>query len=441
MTRISLVEQYNNKDVITQIYDVKDRLDASLDNLEDAIDTANAATDAANLATQAANNAVNTVNQVETRTGVLETYVGSPSDTASATGSLYARSKKNANDITANTNTITTLSGQVGANTTDIGNIKPVIQGLPTNYQEKSQKDALNGYAGLSSAGKIATSQIDTGVALNQILKAGAQLNTGEVLYVGPGGVIRSRIIGEGVEYVGNYASLAALQAYPSPQNGDFGTVYGTVSDDGMYMYDGANWNFVMLFDATDYELVANKVTGISSASTDDQYPSAKAVYDYDVANDVASVLVGETTSSGKVTVSVTLSNANATTIATDSVDIPTTDTPTASSNVPITSGGVKDAIDTVNGNITTAVSGKQDTLTSTTITLATANWSSNAQTVTGISNVTATNIVWVSPSAVSMDEYGQCGIRVTAQGSGSLTFETNGTTPSNNLTVIVVGA
>lgn len=441
MTRISLVEQYNNKDVITQVYQVKDDLSKALNDIEVAVDAADSATRAADNATLSANNAVNAVNQLVPRTEVLEEYVGSPSDTASPSGSLYARVKENADDIADNVDDITTLTAQVGTNTTDIGNIKPVIQGLPTNYQQKSEKDQLNGYAGLTSAGKIATSEIDTGVNLNQILQAGAQLNTGEFLYIGAGGVIRSRVIGEGVEYIGNYTSLAALQAYPSPQNGDFGTVYGSVSDDGMYMYDGVQWNFVMLFDATDYELIANKVTGISSASTNDQYPSAKAVYDFEVANDVADVDMTQVTASGKVTVTTALKNANDTTIATGSVDIPTTATPTASSNVPITSGGVKDAVDTLNSTITTAVAGKQDTLTSTTITLVVANWSSHAQTVTGISNVTATNIVWVSPSASSMDEYGACGIRVTAQGSGSLTFETNGTDPTNALTVIVVGA
>lgn len=441
MTRISLVEQYNNKDVITQIYDVKDKLNGALDDMDEATQVAREATETASLAATAANNATALVEQLDTRTTVLEGYVGSPSDTASPTGSLYARVKENVDDIADNADDISALNTQVGANTTDIGNIKPVIQGLPTNYQQKSEKDQLNGYAGLSSAGKIATSEIDTGVNLNQILKAGAQLNTGEFLYIGAGGVIRSRIIGEGVEYVGNYASLAALQAYPNPQNGDFGTVYGTVSDDGMYMYDGVQWNFVMLFDITDYELISNKVTGISSASTNDEYPSAKAVYDFEVASDVASLDLSQSTATGKVTLTATLKNANDTTLATDSVDIATTNSATANDFKPITSDGVASVVTTLNGNITTAVSGKQDALDSATITLASTDWSSHAQTITGVSQVTATNIVWVSPSSASFDEYGACGIRVTAQGSGSLTFTTSGTDPANDLTVIVVGA
>ena len=439
MARISLTEQYNNKDVITQIYSVKDDLSDALQSIGTAAEAADTAAEQARAATMAAYQAAGQVNQLVPRTETLETYVGSPTDTASATGSVYARIAKNKADIADNTS-------DIAVNTGAIANVKAqsdadhaIVSTLSTTYQQKSQKDQLNGYAGLSASGKIATSEIDTGVNLNQILQAGAQLNTGEVLYVAAGGIIRSRIIGEGVEYIGNYASKAALEAYPDPQNGDFGTVYGTVSDDGMYMYDGAQWNFVMLFDITDYELIANKVTGISSASTNTQYPSAKAVYDYDVANDVASVDVAQVTASGKITVSATLKNAASTTIATDSVDIPTTDTPANASNVPLTAGGAYTAL-ALKADAS-SLSGKQDTLTGTTITLASANWSSNAQTVSGISNVTATNIVWVSPASSSFDEYGACGIRVTAQGSGSLTFETNGTDPTNDLSVIVVGA
>lgn len=439
MSRISLTEQYNNKDVIAQIYDVKDKLTNTLDDLDAAAQAADSAATAANSAVTAANNAVNAVNNVVTRTTVLEGYTGSPSDAPSATGSLYARVKKNANDIANNNTTIGNLVTSVADVTAQSNGDHAVISTLPTTYQLRSEKDTLNGYAGIGSNGKIATSEIDTGVNLNQVLKAGAQLNTGEFLYVDAGGIIRSRVIGEGVKYIGNYASLAALQSYANPENGDFGTVYGSTSDDGFYMYDGTNWNKVLLFDATDYELIANKVTGISSASTDTQYPSAKAVYDFELASDVANMTMSQTVASGGITVTTAVQNINGSQLAGASVVIPTTDTPTASSNVPITSGGVKTAIDTVTGSIASVVAGKQDVLTSVTITLAVANWSSNAQTVTGITNVTATNIVWVSPSLTSYDEYAECGVRVTVQGSGSLTFECT-EAPTNDLTVTVVG-
>ena len=196
-----------------------------------------------------------------------------------------------------------------------------------------------------------------------------------------------------------------------------------------------------MLFDVTDYELVSNLVTAISSLSDDSHYPSAKAVYDFHVANGVDSLTATQVTSMGSIVVTITLKNPADQTIASGNVTMTVDTIPTDGSNNPVSSNAVYDALaDEVTAR-NLALAGKQDTLTSTTITLASNAWSSNAQTVTGITNVTATNIVWVSPSSTSFDEYGSCGIRVTAQASGSLTFENNGTDPTNDLTVIVVGA
>lgn len=442
MSRVSLVEQYNNKDVIAQIYDVKDRLDNALDDMDAATQAANQAAQTASQAATAANQATQAVNQLSTRTTVLEGYTGAPSDTASATGSLYARTKKNANDIADNTDAIADVTSAVTSVTAQSNADHAVVTALPTTYQLRSEKDSLNGYAGLSSAGKLATSQIDTGVNLNQILQAGAQLNTGEVLYVGTGGTIRSRVIGEGVRYVGNFASVAALNAFPNPQDGDFATVYGdpTQSNDGFWMYDGTQWNFALLFDVQDYELIANKVTGISSASTNSQYPSAKAVYDFEQAGEVANIVMGQTTASNGVTLTTTAENLNGSQLASGSVVIPTTSALTADSNVPVTSGGVKTAIDNVTSSVNTQIAGKQDTLTSTVITLAAASWSNGEQTVTGITPVTATNIVWIAPTSASQADYTACGVYATAQGAGSLTF-TCDTAPTVDISVTVIGA
>lgn len=440
MSRISLVEQYNNKDVIAQIYDVKDKLDNALDDMNVATEAANQAAQTAQTAATAANQATQAVNQLTARTEVLEGYTGAPSDQASATGTVYARIAKNAQDIDNVEDAHASLVTVVAGNTADLAGIKPIVNNLPINYQERAQKDQLNGYAGLNSAGKVATSQLDTGVNLNQILKAGAQLNTGEFLYIGPGGVVRSRVIGEGVEYVGNYASLSALQAYPDPQNGDFATIYGSAMDDGFYVYDGTTWNKSALFDATDYELIANKVTGISSASSNTEYPSAKAVYDYDQANDVADMVLSQSTASGGVTVTAIAENVNSTPLATGSVIIPTVNSATANNFAPITSDGVATEVATLNTAISTGLAGKQSILTSTTITLVAANWSNNQQTITGIGNVTATNIVWIAPTSSSEPDYTACGVYATAQGAGSLTF-TCDTTPSSAISVIVIGA
>lgn len=72
-----------------------------------------------------------------------------------------------------------------------------------------------------------------------------------------------------------------------------------------------------------------------------------------------------------------------------------------------------------------------------TTITLASANWSSNSQTV-NVTGMTATGIVMVSPDPTDQSAYTSAGIICSAQGAGTLTF-TCDTTPSADIDVVVV--
>lgn len=75
--------------------------------------------------------------------------------------------------------------------------------------------------------------------------------------------------------------------------------------------------------------------------------------------------------------------------------------------------------------------------LTSTTVTLTAADWSTNTQTVS-VTGMTASKIVWVSPDASSASDYASADILCTAQGSGTLTF-TCSDTPSTDITVVIV--
>ena len=72
-----------------------------------------------------------------------------------------------------------------------------------------------------------------------------------------------------------------------------------------------------------------------------------------------------------------------------------------------------------------------------TTITLASANWSSNSQTV-NVNGVTATGIVFVSPDPTDQSAYTSAGIICSAQAAGSLEF-TCTNTPTNDIDVVVV--
>lgn len=55
----------------------------------------------------------------------------------------------------------------------------------------------------------------------------------------------------------------------------------GSVETGDMIVYNGTAWKIVQgNLDPTSFEAVSNKVTSLSSGSTDIQYPSAKCVYD-----------------------------------------------------------------------------------------------------------------------------------------------------------------
>ena len=71
------------------------------------------------------------------------------------------------------------------------------------------------------------------------------------------------------------------------------------------------------------------------------------------------------------------------------------------------------------------------------TVTLTSAWWSSNSQTVSA-TGVTATNDVIVSPAPTDIADYADCGVYCSAQGSGTLTFGCD-STPSGDIVVNVL--
>ena len=93
--------------------------------------------------------------------------------------------------------------------------------------------------------------------------------------------------------------------------------------------------------------------------------------------------------------------------------------------------------VQTAQSDITALQNSKQNTITAVTVSLTAEGWASNQQTVSA-SNVTASNIVWVSPTPTSFTAYGQYGIYASAQSAGSITF-TCTTVPSEAISVEVV--
>lgn len=102
--------------------------------------------------------------------------------------------------------------------------------------------------------------------------------------------------------------------------------------------------------------------------------------------------------------------------------------------------GTIQSSLSTVEGEVASLNAGiqtKNDKLNAVTVALTVEGWVDNAQTVAA-SNVTANNIVWVSPVATSFDAYGKAGIRGTIQGDGTITFACT-KTPTEEISVEVV--
>jgi hypothetical protein len=100
-----------------------------------------------------------------------------------------------------------------------------------------------------------------------------------------------------------------------------------------------------------------------------------------------------------------------------------------------MTSSEVTDFVESL--DISGGGGGSVPTFNTATITLTTAGWSNNSQTVT-VQGVTASNIVIVNPAPASYDEYVVDNVRCTGQSANSLTF-TCDFVPNEAITVSVI--
>lgn len=78
--------------------------------------------------------------------------------------------------------------------------------------------------------------------------------------------------------------------------------------------------------------------------------------------------------------------------------------------------------LDALLENIETKVENKQNKHIATTVTLSASGWSNNSQTVS-VAGVTATNTVFTTHAPSGYIIYRDCGVRMSAQSAGQLTF------------------
>jgi len=118
------------------------------------------------------------------------------------------------------------------------------------------------------------------------------------------------------------------------------------------------------------------------------------------------------------------------------STKVPTITTNTLWQVTGITETNISFPVSSVNWQ-TWAVSLTIPTISTITVTLTSAWWSSNSQTVSA-TGVTASNTVIVSPAPSDIADYADCGVYCSAQGSGTLTFGCD-TAPSGDIVVNVL--
>jgi hypothetical protein len=179
------------------------------------------------------------------------------------------------------------------------------------------------------------------------------------------------------------------------------------------------------------WTFTANASSNVTIATTDTTYESKAASSGWTA---VSLVTTGEKyTWNNK---QAALSTQTAYTSKWTSTKVPTITTNTLWQVTGITETSISFPVSSVNWQ-TWAVSLTIPTISTITVTLTSAWWSSNSQTVSA-TWVTASNTVIVSPAPSDIADYADCGVYCSAQGSGTLTFGCD-TAPDGDIVVNVL--
>jgi len=180
MTRVSLREAYDNKDVVAQIYAIRDTAESAVDTSEQAVTTANTASDHvdalvpqvegavanANTASASAQASAQTVAGYENRLGAVETGLSTAQHDITA---VEDNVEDLSGDLNAVTLRVTTAEGQIVT-------IQGRVTALETADGQNIKINAINNYA-LGLTGNQLFSGIKTMV---EFLRKRMSVNPGE---------------------------------------------------------------------------------------------------------------------------------------------------------------------------------------------------------------------------------------------------------------------
>ena len=363
MARISLVEQYDNKDVIQQIYLLKDGLETTQEQAQNAESTANTAISQISSAVATANQAIALAQPA------YDTANAAQTDATQALADAEQAQTDADNAIVSGSITTTNTTGNLVLTR---GTGFAITTAIP--IASASQTGLMNAqtYAGITN--------LDTRVS--------ALEGKNTTVYV---------TFPNNDPDQATITSVFTTKAGRAPVAGDYAV---DIAKNLTYGYDGTTWTKV---------------------GTDVSVPQfALGTPGLIVGSDEDGTVFAETDGTGSV---------KGWDVLTGKVSANETDIDALQTSMTQVEGDISE--------IQTSLGGKQDTLASVSVTLTVAGWSSNQQTVSA-TNVTADNIVWVSPAPASFDAYAEAGIRATAQGAGTITFQCT-TVPTAEITVEVV--
>lgn len=355
MTRISLQEQYDNKDVIQQIKKLKD-------DVSTADDKASQALDSTGTAISNAAEALSTANTAKATADALKVTVDEHSTTIEQVKTEAEQAVTDANDAFDQANITQTAEAATITMTRGTG----LQEQIPFPIASSVQTGMMNAqtYAGIMNL----TARVD-------------KLEASKTVYY--------VTFSSSSPTESELTSLFTTVSGRAPAAGDYLT---DIAKSLTYGYNGTNW--IKVETSADVPIFTSETPGVIKGNTADGTVAAEAD--------------GTGSVNGWDNVKTTLTNH------TESIG-------TIQSSLSTVEGTVS-THETEIANLNADILTKNDKLNAITVTLTAEGWVDKAQTVSA-SNVTADNIVWVSPAPASFDAYGKAGIRGTAQGTGTITF------------------
>lgn len=377
MVRISLQEQYDNKDVIQQIKKLKDGLSEVTSKGDEAFTVASEAKATAIGADTKADQAIATADSVTVKTDALQVTVDEHTQSIQAVETQAAQALTDANDAFDQASITQTAEAATITMTRGTGSQEQI----PFPIASSVQTGMMNAqtYAGIVNL----TARVDKLEASKTVFYVSFSSNSPSEAEI---------------------TSVFTTASGRPPVAGDYVT---DIARSLTYGYNGSTW--IKVDTSADIPIFTAETPGVIKGSTLDGTVAAEAD--------------GTGSVNGWDTVKTSITN-NTESIGTINGQISTIQ-------------GTISGIETEISGLNSGLNAKQSTITSVTVTLSASGWSGSSQTVSA-SNVTASNIVWVSPTPASFNAYGKAGVRATAQADGSITF-TYAKAPAGDLTVEVV--